>query len=185
MAGESGSTSTQAFVEGVRAAAEGTPYAVAERPYGFDLTIDLADARWLTLTRAHGLERVLTHEVHVKGGGRYGITDVEHTVRYGAGAGADGAASLGASRSVSRGRLLRYSRQVELGVDADTGRLGKVVDDRFRAGEGRDLVRGVARELGWQEAMNAEQKGGLVVGIVALVLTVGVFAAVGINALLR
>lgn len=178
------SSTKQEFIERARAAAEGTPYAVVERPYGFDLTIDVADARWLTLTRAHGLERVLTHEVHVKGGGRFGITDVEHVVRYGAGGDPDGGVSLGASKSVKRGRIWSYSKRIEIGVDADTGHLGKVVDYEFRAGEGRDLIRGVADELGWKEGMNAEQKGGLIVGIGAIVLTIGVFAAIGINALL-
>lgn len=163
----------------VRDEARGTPYAVLEKPYGFDLTVDLADARWLGLTAAHGLTKVFTHEVHVKKPGRYGITDVEHTVTYGA-----GGASLTAARSIRRGRVYGYQRRVEVGLDARTGQVGKVVDYTFRAGEGRQLVRRVADELGWKEGMNAEQKGGLVVGIAAIVLTVGVFAAIGINALL-
>ncbi|MGG5260643.1 hypothetical protein [Phycicoccus avicenniae] len=178
-------SSTEELVRRVREAAEGTPYVVVERPYGFDVTIDLADARWLTLTRARGLRKVVTHEVHVKGSGRYGITDIERTVEYGAGSDGAGGASLGAARSIRRGRLLGGSRRVEIGLDADTGKVGKVVDYTFRAGEGRELVRGAADELGWREEMNAEQRGGLVVGIAALVLTVGVFAALGIAALLR
>ncbi|KRF45911.1 hypothetical protein ASH01_09025 [Terrabacter sp. Soil811] len=173
------SSSTQEFVDRARAAAEGTPYAVAERPYGFDLTIDLADARWLTITRAHGLKRVFTHEVHLRDDGRYGITDVDNTVSY-----SGGTASLSAERSFKRGRVMSYSRRVEFGVDAGTGRVGKVVDYSFRAGEGRDLIRGVAKELGWAERMNAEQRGALVVGIATIVLTVGAFAAIGIHALL-
>lgn len=173
------SSSTQEFVERARAAAEGTPYAVAERPYGFDLTIDLADARWLTITRAHGLKRVFTHEVHLRDDGRYGITDVDNTVSY-----SGGTASLSAERSFKRGRVMSYSRRVEFGVDAGTGRVGKVVDYSFRAGEGRDLIRGVAKELGWTERMNTEQRGALVVGIATIVLTVGAFAAIGIHALL-
>jgi hypothetical protein len=179
------SSSTQEFVDRARAAVEGTPYAVAERPYGFDLTIDVADARWLTLARAHGIQRVLTHEVHVKGAGRYGITDVEHVLRYVGGADADGGVSLGASKRVKRGRIWGYSKRIELGMDADTGRVGKVVDYELRAGEGRDLIRGVAGQLGWKEGMNGEQRGALIVAIAALVLTVGGFAAVGINALLH
>lgn len=95
-----------------------------------------------------------------------------------------GGAALSAARSVKRGRVYAYQRRVELDVDARTGEVGKVVDHTFRAGEGRQLIRRVADELGWKEGMNAEQKGGLIVGIAAIVLTVGVFAAIGINALL-
>jgi len=173
------SSSTQEFVDRARAAAEGTPYAVAERPYGFDLTIDLADARWLTITRAHGLKRVFTHEVHLRDDGRYGITDVDNTVSY-----SGGTASLSAQRSFKRGRVMSYSRRVEFGVDARTGRVGKVVDYSFRAGEGRELVRRVAKDLGWTERMNGEQLGALwFAGIVVVVMVVA-FGAVGIHALL-
>ena len=173
------SSSQQEFVDRARAAAEGTPYAVAERPYGFDLTIDLADARWLTITRAHGLKRVFTHEVHLEDNGRYGITDVDNTVSY-----SGGVASLSAERTFKRGRVMNYSRRVEFGLDARTGRVGKVVDYSFRAGEGRELVRRVATELGWTEKMNGEQLGALWFAGIVVVLMVVAFGAVGSHALL-
>jgi hypothetical protein len=173
------SSSQQEFVDRARAAAEGTPYAVAERPYGFDLTVDLADARWLTITRAHGLKRVFTHEVHLRDDGRYGITDVDNTVSY-----SGGAASLSAGRSFKRGRVMSYSRRVEFGLDARTGQVGKVVDYSFRAGEGRELVRRVAKELGWTEKLNGEQLGALWFAGIVVVLMVVAFGAVGIHALL-
>jgi hypothetical protein len=163
----------------VRDQAQGTPYTVVEQPYGFDLTVDLADARWLTLTAAHGLTQVFTHEVHVKKSGRYGITDVEHTVSYGA-----GGASLTAARSIKRGRVYSYQRRVELGVDARTGEVGKVVDHTFRADEGRQLIRRAATELGWRERMNGEQLGALWFAGITVVLLVVTFGAIGIHALL-
>ncbi|WP_207555795.1 hypothetical protein [Intrasporangium flavum] len=175
--------SAHELMERVRADAEGTPYTVVEKPYGFDLTVDLADARWLTLTAAHGLKRVFTHEVHVKKPGRYGITDIDNEVSYGGGAGPAGV-RLAAAKKVSRGRVLSYQRRVELGVDARTGKLGKVVDYSFRAGEGRDLVRRAATDLGWKEQMNGEQLGALWFGGITLVLLVVVFGAIGIHALL-
>jgi hypothetical protein len=39
------------LITSLRAAAAGTPYAVRETPQGFDLTIDVADARWLAVFR--------------------------------------------------------------------------------------------------------------------------------------
>lgn len=167
----------------VRDEAKGTPYAVVERPYGFDLTVDLADAKWLDLTAAHGLEHVFTHEVHVKKPGRYGITDVDNEVTYGAGAGSGGV-GLRAGKRMSKGRVYSYQRRVEFGMDARTGKVGKVVDYSFRAGEGRDLIRRAATELGWKEQMNGEQLGALwFAGIVVVLMVIG-FAAVGIHALL-
>jgi hypothetical protein len=173
----------QEFIEHVRAAAEGTPYAVKAQPYGFDLTVDVASKRWLTLTAAHGIKRVFTHEVHLKDDGRYGITDVDNRVSYGASAGS-GIARLTAQRKLSRGRVMSYSRRIEFGVDADTGTLGKVVDYSFRAGEGRDLIRGVAKDLGWKERMNAEQRGAIWFAAIVVGLLVVGFAGIGIHALL-
>ncbi|MGO4597069.1 hypothetical protein [Terrabacter sp. 2RAF25] len=174
--------SKQEFIEGVRRAAEGTPYAVTEQPYGFDLTVDVTSKRWLTLTAAHGIKRVFTHEVHLRDDGRYGITDVDNQVSYN-GSGAGGV-SLTAMKKFSRGRVMSYSRRIEFGVDADTGTMGKVVDYSFRAGEGRDLVRGVARQQGWKERMNGEQRGALWVAGLTVVALVGAFGAIGIAALL-
>lgn len=176
-------TSKQEFIEGVSRAAEGTPYAVTEQPYGFDLTVDVTSQRWLTLTSAHGIKRVFTHEVHLEDDGRYGITDVDNQVSY-RGSGAGGV-SLTAMKKFSRGRVMSYSRRIEFGVDADTGAMGKVVDYSFRAGEGRDLVRGVAKQQGWKERMNGEQRGALWVAGLTVVALVGVFGAIGIAALLR
>ena len=109
--------------------------------------------------------------MHLKDGGRYGITDVDNQVSYGASAGG-GIPRLTAQRTFSRGRVMNYSRRIEFGVDADTGKVGKVVDYSFRAGEGRDLIRGVAKELGWKERMNAEQRGALWVAGITVVLLV-------------
>ena len=173
----------QEFIDGVRRAAEDTPYAVTEQPYGFDLTVDVAGKRWLTLTAAHRIKRVFTHEVHLQDGGRYGITDVDNQVSYGASAGG-GTPRLTAQRKFSRGRVMSYSRRIEFGVDADTGKVGKVVDYSFRAGEGRDLIRGVAKELGWKERMNAEQRGALWVAGITVVLLVVAIGANGIKALI-
>ena len=39
------------LITNLRAAAKDTPYAVRETPNGFDLTIDVADAQWLTISR--------------------------------------------------------------------------------------------------------------------------------------
>ena len=175
--------SAHELMERVRAEAEGTPYTVVEKPYGFDVTIDLADARWLTLTAGHGVKRVFTHEVHVKKPGRYGITDVDNEVSYGGGA-VPGGVRLAAAKKVSRGRVLSYQRRIEVGVDARTGKVGKVVDYSFRAGEGRALVRRAATDLGWKEQMNGEQRGALWFAGITLVLMVVTFGAIGIHALL-
>lgn len=172
-----GPTGTQQLVEQVRSDAAGGPYVVAEKPYGFDLTIDVADARWYTLIRKNRLKRVFTHEVRVdEADHTISITDVENQVRWSAGSSANGGLSLHAERSVKRGRIHSWSFHKEFGVDADTGEVGAVVDYTFSSGEGRTLVREAAERAGWREKMGGEQRGALVFGL----LTIAVLVVAGL-----
>lgn len=71
---------TQHLIEQVRSVAAGGPYVVSERPYGFDLTIDAADAG---PAAPQGPEPVVTHRVRVDEASRaLSITDVSHSARW-------------------------------------------------------------------------------------------------------
>lgn len=166
-------SASQELIAAVREAVEGTPYVVEERPYGFDLTIDIADAQWYTLLRKNGLQRVFTHEVRLQEGSkRLSTTDVSQTVRWDAGGGVSGPPSLHFEKSFQRGRVYQYSAQKELGVDAGTGQLGTPVDYTFRSGEGRSLIREAAKRAGWSEKMGGEQLGAVIVAGSVLVMGV-------------
>ncbi len=160
------------LITAVRRVASGTPYAVRETPGGFDLTIDVADARWATLFKAHGLTKVFTHRVRLDGAARtLTITDVSNTFSWGAGGASP---RLQAQASTQRGRVYEKSFRKEYGVDLRSGEVGEVVGYSFSAGEGRDLIRGVAREQGWDEKMGGTQKGAVVfAGVVAGLLVLG------------
>lgn len=177
-------SNTDQLIAAVREAAEGSPYVVAEKPYGFDLTVDIVDAKWWTLLRKSGVKRVFTYEVRTQDAAKkMTITDVANTVRWSGGGGVSSAPSLRAEKSVQRGRVYQYSFQKEFGVDAKTGRLGTPVDYSFRSGEGRDLIRDAAKRTGWSERMPAEAKGALIFAgaIVAVGAVVGlVFAGMAI-----
>ena len=166
---------TDDLIAAVRRAASDTPYAVRETADGFDLTIDVADARWATLFTAHGLKKVFTHRVRLDGAARtLTITDISNTFSWGAGGTTP---RLKAAAGTQRGRVHERSFRKELGVDlrsGEVGKVGKVVDYSFSAGEGRDLVRAVARQHGWSEKMGGTQKGAAVfAGVVAGLLVLG------------
>jgi hypothetical protein len=174
--GNTAVSASQELVAAVRQATEGTPYTVQERPYGFDVTIDVVDARWYTLLRANGLKKVFTYEVRLDEGARkLSITDVANTVTWSGGSGLSGSPSLRAERSFQRGRVYQYSMGKEVGVDARTGEPGLPVDYSFSASEGRDLVRRAARAAGWSEKMGGEQLGAVIFAgaIVAVGAVVG------------
>lgn len=174
-------TTSQELIARVRAAAEGTPYVVEERPYGFDLTIDVVDAKWWTLLRKNSVKRAFTHEVHLdEPRRRMTITDISNEVRWDAGVGPSGRPSLHAEKKVQKGRVYEFSSEQQWGADAATGELGKVLDYTFSAGEGRALIRNSAKPLGWSEGMGREQKIGLAAALFALaiVVVIGVVAGV-------
>ena len=177
-------TSSAELVAQVRIAAEGSPYAVTDQPYGFDLTVDVVDATWYTLLRLNHIDRVFTYEVHLdEAKARMTITDVANTVEWNTGLGS--APTLRVQRSEQKGRVYEFSSRQELGVDsetaetAETGDVGEVVDYTFTAGEGRDLIRAAAQEAGWSEAMGREQKVGLYVGlgVIGALVVVGLVVA--------
>jgi hypothetical protein len=177
-------SNTDQLIAAVREAAEGSPYVVQEKPYGFNLTVDIVDAQWWTLLRKSGVKRVFTYEVRTNDRAKkMSITDVSNTVRWSGGGGVSSAPSLHAEKSFQRGRVYQYSFQKEVGVDARTGRLGTPVSYSFRSGEGRDLIRDAAERAGWSEKMPLEQKGALIFAgaIVAVGALVGlVFAGMAI-----
>lgn len=160
----------------------GTPYSVVPTPDGFDLRIDLADARWYGLLGTAGRRKVVQHRVRLEESARrYSITDDHYDVHWTAAA--DPAAGqvprLVASAEVTRfqGRVREVSFERTLGVDAETARPAVVVDYVFDSAQGHRLVREPAQRLGWRERMGDAQRIGMVAGIAGG----GVAALVGVT----
>jgi hypothetical protein len=172
----------QQLLDQLRAATQDGPYVVQETSAGFDMTIDIVDAKWFDMIRLNGLQRVFTYEVSLdESGQKYSITDVAHTVSWDAGPGQGGGPpTLHREQSTERGRVYSKSFHIQTGVDARTGEIGTPVNYRFDSSEGRDLLRGVLKANGWSEEMGTEQKIGLVVaGVTVLALVViGIVALV-------
>ena len=176
-------TATQELIDEVRGVTAGGPYVVQERPYGFDLTVDVADARWWTLLRRHSLERDFTYEVRLDEADRtLSVTDVAQRLQWDAGLSAGGPPSLHAEGRTQQGRVHEFSFHQELGMDADSGRVGAVVDHTFDAREGRELIRTAADAAGWSEKRGRDQSIGLAVaGIAIAAVLVGALVALVIS----
>ena len=171
-------SSTQELIAAVREAAEGTPYVVEERPYGFNVTIDVVDAQWWTLLRKSGVKKVFTYEVRTnERTKKMSITDVSNSLRWSGGGGVSSVPSLHAEKSFQRGRVYQYNFQKEIGVDARTGKLGTAVSYSFCSSTGRNLIRDAAARTGWSEKMNGDQKGALIfaASIVVVAALIGLF----------
>jgi hypothetical protein len=165
----------------VAARVEGTPYVLVDTAEGFDLRIDLADARWYGLLGTAGRKKVVQHRVRVDEDARtYALVDDHYDLRWDAGAGPAGASvpRLGAQAEASRtrGRVREVSFEKTFGVDATTKRPDVVVDYVFRSDEGQRLVREPAEALGWKERQGWEVR---VATVAAVVGGAGALATVG------
>lgn len=153
--------SRQDFLDGVRQAAAGTPYVVTATDAGFDVTLDIVDAQWFGLFDKAGLDKVYIHHVAVADDGTYTVTDDSRTVEWVA-----GVPRASASAERVYGRVKEFGVQKVWALD-EHGRFGPVVDFRFNSEEGRDLVKGVAQQLGLKEKRGAAERTGLVFALVA------------------
>ena len=156
-----GTDPRRAFLEGVQQAASGTPYVVTATDAGFDVTLDIVDAQWFGLFDKAGLSKVYIHHVAVGDGGTYTVTDDARSVEWVA-----GVPRVSASAERVYGRVKEFGVQKVWALDAH-GRFGPVVDFRFNSEEGRDLVKGVAQQLGLKEKRGAAERTGLIFALVA------------------
>jgi hypothetical protein len=161
-----------ALRQAVAARAADTPYEMVETEDGFDLRIELANARWYGLLGTAGRKRVVQHRVTLdEARKKFVMTDDLFDVRWEAGA-APGAGMprLVASGEARRttGRVIReVSFEKTFGVDAGTKKPEMVVDYVFDAAEGQKLVREPAKALGWSERWNTPAKVGVFFAVLA------------------
>ena len=166
------------FMAAVRTAAEGSPYVVTPTKRGFDVTLDIVDAKYFDLYHPNGLKRVFTHHVSVDDDGTYAITDDSRTLEWKAGI-------PDLSARVERMRGKQWERSTEkiwaLGTDL---RFGKVVDYTFNSEEGRGLITGVAKQLGLKKKRGTEERIGLAVALLGAAGAVLTLVVLGLMALL-
>lgn len=167
--------------DAVRARADGSPYTVTRTDDGMEVSLDLADSAWWALMYRESLHRTYTYRVSVdEQRGTFTMLDIERQVEWQAGVRAeDRKPLLRGSASVQQGRILSRERQTVWAWD-DEGRFDKVVDYSFSTGEGHELVRRAAAELGLTERMPVQAKIGLAFAVLAIggILVGGVVALV-------
>ena len=165
------------FATAVQEMAKGSPYVVTKTKQGFDVTLDIVDAKWFDLYHVNGLKRVFTHHVTVADDGTYAITDDMRNLEWQAG-------TPNLSASVERVRGRQWERSTDniwaLGTDL---RIGKVVDYRFNSEEGRGLITGVAKRLGLKQKRGTEERIGLVFALIGAAGAVVALVVLGLMAL--
>jgi hypothetical protein len=154
------------FRDAVTRTTDGTPYTVTARDDGFDVGLDIVDARWLGIYSTQGLKRAFLHRVAVDGD-HYTVTDRTYSVSWSA-----GIPRLKMQAEAFVGRKYQFSSQKTWALNGK-GEPAKVVDYTFSSAEGRGLIKAAAREVGLKERMPLSVKAPLIFGIVVGVLSIG------------
>lgn len=168
----------RALADGVRKGAVGTPYVVTETERGFDVSLDIVDARWFQLYAKAGLQQSFVHHVRVDADGGYSITDDARSLEWVAGV---PRASFASSRRYGRVREISFRKIWALD---ERGRFGVVADYQFNSEEGRSLITEVAEQQGLRQRRGTAEKIGLLVGLIAAAGAVVTAVLLGVLALL-
>lgn len=176
---------TDALIANLTPRLTGTAYEIARVEGGFDVRLDLADARWWMPLSRNGLTSTFTYQVRVDDAARrYSINDLAQEIAWKAGT--DGAARIPTLRAgVSRfsGTRVSLRRDVVVGV-SDAGRVEPVVDIAFNSEHVRSQIAAAAAELGITPRMSRSTRIGLAFGIGGLAFALIVGGAVVVSALL-
>lgn len=158
------------FYELVRATAQGTPYVVTRTDEGFEVGLDLVDAKWFAVMYAEGLRKAYKQLVTVdERVGTFTMLDAAKQIEWRAGvSGDDHRPRLSGSYEFFQGRVMQKERQHTWAWNA-RGEYGTVADFSYNSAEAHSLIRHAAAELGLREKMPLAAKIGLAFGIFAVV----------------
>lgn len=156
-----------------------TPYIVTATDDGFDMTLNIVDAKWYTLLYKNGLKR--TFKIHARLDDKNKVartTDTLYSLDWQGGADAGTLMPrLGGQVSVQKGEVWNYSSSKQYGITED-GKVGKTVDYTFSTSEAKSWLDSELKAAGWKRGLGAEAKGALIVGIGTLILLVVAFGVV-------
>lgn len=155
----------------VQAAVAGSPYVVRPTRAGFDVSLNVDDARWWASLQRQGVRRAYVHHVVLsRRGKRYSITDDAFELDWAVGAGAGLVPRVGARIEQQAGRIVNVS--FGRSASAGDGAFGRPREYRFSSEEGRQVITAVAKELRWSQSRGTAEKVGLAVGVLGLAVAV-------------
>jgi hypothetical protein len=158
------------LADAVEAAVADSPYVVTRTDQGFDLTINLADAKWYGVLDKAGLKYDHTYRVTVDGD-HFKILQTWKRVEWAAGVPTSFEVEGGS------GRFIELGYQKSWAFD-EHGKFTKVVDYNFKSQEGLKLIRELAEPIGLSERRPMEMNLAMVFALIAIIGAVATLIAV-------
>ncbi|MGH3351377.1 MAG: hypothetical protein ACRDPS_11985 [Nocardioides sp.] len=135
-----------------------SPYLVIPTETGFDLKIDIVDAKWWGILNRAGLKKTYVHHVRVVDATTYSITDDNVEISWSAGV---PSAHYTYERTVGRSYNISFGTAYAINDDF---KLDKVYSFKFNSEESRQMIKAAAKSLGLKEKMPTSMLIGVVVG---------------------
>jgi len=160
-------SASRELIDTIQAMSEGTPYVVEETPDGFDVRLDIADARWYSLIYEEGIKQTFIQHVALDEAKKsLSITDDCYEVTWQVDpdlSEPSTAPVLYKSDERTAGRAYELGARKEFAWNTH-GQYADVLDFRLTENEGRNLIRTASEELGWDENVPGAATAGLVFG---------------------
>lgn len=152
--------------ERLKRATEDSPYIVTPTDVGFDLKIDIVDAKWWGILNRAGLKWSYVHHVNVIDSTTYKVIDETVKVTWSA-----GVPSAQYSYEKTYGRSYNIAFGAAYAFN-DNLKLAEVYNFKFNSEEGRQMLKAAAKSLGMKEKLPWPVLVGAIVALGTLALLV-------------
>jgi hypothetical protein len=164
-------TTSQELVQNLQTAAQDTPYVITASEKGFQMTINIVDAKWYTLLYKNGLKKTFTIDATLNEVKQTATTtDTLYALDWQAGADAGSfVPRIGGKLNVQKGEVWSYQAGKQYGI-SEKGQVGETASWKFSSIEAKEWLDSQLKANGWHRSLGGTAKGALVFAIVVLVL---------------
>ena len=164
-------TTTNELTQKLITNAAGTPYTITATDTGFQMSINIVDAKWYTLLYKNGIKKTFTIDARLDEAKHAAVTtDSLYELEWQAGADAGTLAPrLGGQIKGQKGEIWSYKAGKQYGV-SESGQVGETASWRFSSAEAKEWLDNQLKENGWHRSMGGTAKGALIFAIVILVI---------------
>lgn len=155
-----------------------TAYVMEPTAKGFDLKLDIANAKWWGLLGRAGLQKSYIHHVEVIDSDTYSITDDHVTITWNV-----GVPTAHYTYQRQRGRTLSMGFGKAYALDDDL-KPAEVYNYTYSSEEGRRMIRSAAQALGMKEKWPAAMKVGLGFAVIAGLGALAAVIALGLGSVI-
>ena len=164
-------TTSKELIQNLQAAAQATPYVITPTQNGFEMTINIVDAKWYTLLYKNGIKKTFTIDAKLKEDKHTAATtDTLYALDWQAGADTGSfVPRLGGKLNAQKGEVWSFQAGKQYGA-SEQGQVGETASWRFSSMEAKEWLDGQLKMNGWHRTLGGTAKGALIFAIVVLVL---------------